>query len=137
MAKKQTRRALSVSRETYDTAKQAAARDGVTASEWITRLVRAACPELGPQLHTHRAPRVVVHVPNATHEPPRRVPAPRHVLDRIAADRKLVLNGVRPGALCANCIEAPATHRGRVDLSGRLYPICDGCELPVDAKESA
>ena len=51
MAKKQTRRTFSVSRATYDAAVEAAARAGVSASEWVTNLIRAACPELPPQIH--------------------------------------------------------------------------------------
>lgn len=134
MAKKQTRRSISLSRETYEAAAKAAARDGVATSEWVTRLIQAACPDLGPQRHASAPQPVVVHVPNATPEPPRHVPTPRHVLDRIAAERKLAVNGVRPGAFCRNCIDRPATHVGRIDLTGVTYELCDACELPAVEK---
>lgn len=35
------------------------------------------------------------------------------------------------GAICANCVEHPATHRGRLDRGGPLYDLCDECELPA------
>lgn len=38
---------------------------------------------------------------------------------------------IKPGALCANCVEAPATHHGRLERGGPLYQLCDACELPA------
>ena len=57
MAKLQTRKSVSLSKAVYDAAMAAAAREGVACSEWVTRLIRAACPELPVQLHARKARR--------------------------------------------------------------------------------
>lgn len=124
MPKVQTRKSISLSRATYDAATAAAAREGIATAEWVTRLIRKACPELAEQRHASAPPLVVLHVAAATPEPP---PRTRLELDRMAAERKRT---VKPGTFCANCIERKATHRGRIDLSGAIYDLCDECELP-------
>lgn len=52
----------------------------------------------------------------------------------MAAARRIAKRGVSPGTICANCVEAPATHMGVVDHESGLYPLCDRCELPRDAR---
>lgn len=143
MAKKQTRRTVSLSRATYDAATEAAARAGVATSEWVTNLIRAACPELQPQRHASAQPATPewtmdtfraaidakrgVTVRKMTDEA-RQLP-PRADLDALAAKRKLTArhDGIAPGTLCAICVEDPATHREQIDADGPLYAICDGC----------
>jgi hypothetical protein len=127
VAKVQTRRSVSLSRATYDAIMQAAHAAGLSASEWLTQLIRVQCSSLPPQ--AHRGPKfpepVVVHVAAATPEPPRR-PTPVPV-----SPQPVVPPVVPPGRLCANCVEAPATHMGFVDRTGQKYAICDRCELPT------
>lgn len=144
MAKKQTRRTFSVSRSTYDAAMHAAAAAGVSCSEWVTELIRERVPDLLPK-QTHMRPDGNIARPvrldlitgdsfdrgEVAHVAPqsRSLPA-RAELDEMAAKRKLAAADIPPGTLCANCVEAPATHRGRIDLSGQTYALCDDCELP-------
>lgn len=115
MAKKQTRRTFSVSRETYEAAKVAAAREGVATAQWVTNLIRMACPELPPQMHAGVRP-MVLRVPDAPK------PAPVHRMT--AAEVRSVLG---PQVACANCIDKPATHRGHIDRHGPIYNLCDDC----------
>lgn len=117
MALKQSRRTFSVSRATYDVATEAARAEGIATSEWITRLVRAACPDLAPQIHATPRPerdeRVVVHVPNATAEPPK----PR-----------VVVPGPITQGFCAVCTSdrGPFT-RHPLGKDNALVLVCERC----------
>lgn len=143
MTLKQTRRTVSLSKATYDAATAAAAREGIATAEWVTRLIRKACPELPEQLHASRAEdraaasaqawknrRASVTPPPVVLRATAPSPPTRLDLDRMAAERRLRSAGIPPGTYCANCIDRRATHRGRIDLSGVIYDLCDACELP-------
>lgn len=132
MAKRQTRRTFSVSRATYEVATRAAAEAGVAASEWITQLIRAARPELEPQSHMSpgavaamvaaKEPRTVVHVPNATAEPP---PRP-------------VIRGPVETGFCAVCTSerGPFT-RSPIGKDDARVLVCESCATPAFEMRSA
>jgi hypothetical protein len=140
MALKQTRRSISVSRAMYEAGVKLAAERGMSLSHLTELALQAAGVPAAPKSHVAarpvEPPRLVVHVPNATHEPPKATVTPLVPRATFAAmATKARLGGFPPGTSCANCIDAPATHVGRVDNSGKTYPICNACELPDDAKE--
>jgi hypothetical protein len=142
MAKTQTRRSISVSRAMYEAATKLAAERGMSLSHLTELALQAAGVPAAPKSHVAarpvEPPRLVVHVPNATHEPPKRTATVTPLVPRAtfaAMATKARLAGFPPGTSCANCIDAPATHVGKVDKSSNTYPLCNACELPDDAKE--
>jgi hypothetical protein len=137
VAKRQTRKSLSLNREIYTAAMKAAADDGLSCSDWVTRLIRTAIPGLPETVHLsldkreYVRPARVASAPIAVSLPlPRALPRASKPHLMTAAEVRGVL--IRPGTRCANCLEKPATHRGRVDRSGRVFALCDDCELPSD-----
>jgi hypothetical protein len=161
MAKKQSRRSVSINRAVYDAAAARAAELGVTLSHFVTTAlaeqgvtveagwhvdpvrrekvgkpgptVYVAAGKPGPTVYVAAGkPGPTVYVAAATPEPPR---VDRATLDMLAARRRIP--GVPPGTACANCIDKPATHIGRVDTTDWRGPLCNACELPDDCKEIA
>ena len=151
MSKAQTRKSVSLSKAIYTAAAARAAVEGVACSEWVTRLIRQAIPDLPETVHAsgnrpaytlddYREQRRRVRLDLVTGDsfdrgetctaPAQRSAVTRAELDRMAAERKLART-VPPGTYCANCIDRRATHYGRVDLSGDVYALCDVCELPA------
>jgi hypothetical protein len=147
VSKKQTRKSVSISRATYDVITQVAADEGIAVSELVTRALRLMIPTLPPQVHAslppgdpvrfaQTPPRPRLFVSAATPVPPSEMP--RNMKIEIAhAVAMRSRAGIADGTLCANCVDAKATHMGRIDLTDWRGPLCDGCELPSDCKEIA
>lgn len=137
MAKKQTRKSISVSRQTYDFVGAKAEAEGVAVSELTTRALRLMFPDLPAQVHASvpAGDPVRHYVIAATPAPPERPTISRATIDALAARRRMI--GIAPGTRCANCIDSAATHVGRVDTTDWRGPLCDSCELPDDCKEIA
>jgi len=123
MAKKQTRRTVSLSRETHDTAAKAATAAGMPMSEWVTRLIATACPDLPPQSHVRALIR---------HEPPASKPLlamTRADVEAVLAPRIVVTAATpappgpkKPNKTCAHCGKRPGD---TFDEDG--YAICTTC----------
>lgn len=142
MARKQSRRCVSFNRDVYAAMMRSATEAGMSCSEWITQMVRERVPTLPQQKHVDPVARSVrtieppaprVFVACATPVPPHEMP--RNTKLEIATAEALRRRaGIAAGTLCANCVDARATHMGRVDLTGTKFPLCDACELPTTEK---
>lgn len=136
MAKKQTRRTISFNRVVYDRVSEVAECAGISASEWVTRLIHAALPELPPTYHesmeyfqTAKQPKPPAKPVNAMSSAqvaailaPKPEPTDRRA-DVLARNPHLA--PIEPWKMCAACTAYPATHRERVPP---YYAICDKCE---------
>lgn len=154
MAKVQTRRTVSMHRPLYDAALAFAESRNLSLAHLVDEALRAYGVQAPVGAYLDKATRSIVR---ADGEPVRRAKRQRVVplnvitgdsfdrretasvpvvtrldLDAMAAARR----APPPGTSCANCIDAPATHRGRCDTSGELYWLCSECELPDDGKEN-
>lgn len=127
MAKVQTRRSVSLSRATHEAVVAAAARAGISVSEWVTQLIRVQCPELQTSIPIRRlVPEpVVVRVPDP---PP---PVPRAVIDLMAAQRR-VPPRIMATLFCAVCADdLHPTDKPRMAPIGRndaLVRVCAKCD---------
>lgn len=121
VAKKQTRRSVSLSRATYDVAMTAAAEAGMPMSEWVTSLIRQARPELPPQIHARPAAEPPPKKPllAMTREDVERALAP-HV--RVAAATHAPPPLRKPNRTCAHCGKRPGD---AIDEDG--YSVCFTC----------
>src|SRR5574338_190557 len=142
MARKQTRGSISLSAATHEAIVAAAQREGVAASELVTRMVRAACPDLPKQLHQSSA-----EDRRASAAMTRGVPRERRTINRMSAkdvERALApepradalarnphLAPIPPRATCAHCGERDATVRDPE------APYCVSCAMCAsDARPS-
>lgn len=147
MAKKQTRKSASLAAGVYAVAKEHAEARSISVSQLIEDALRAYGIPVPRGVHLDKATRSVVRpdrepvietrldlVTGDSFDRGETCAAPsRAEIDAMAAARR----PPPPGTSCANCIDAPATHRGRVVRDGPEFWLCDDCELPDDTKENA